>query len=137
LTQAGVTAVAVVLACCLLVWKRWKHRFRTFGSGLIKTPAYRVLFVLVLIGILLIATLPEAAMVLPVLDSVGLDVVTILVAFELRHYLASVARLVGMPTIRVTAQVGNRCGNLLRTKPVLWLYACMWPLIWLRTRGIH
>lgn len=95
-----------------------------------------------LIGILLICTVPEAAYVLPVLDAVGLDFVTFLVALELRHYLASAARLVGIPTSvavyrRGAAQVLNRCGDVLRIKPVLWLYACTWPLIWLRTWGIH
>jgi hypothetical protein len=145
LTEADIAAIAVVLACCLLVWKlstRWKHRFGTFGSALIKAPAYRALLVLVLIGILLISTLPEAAFVLPVLDSVGLDIVTFLVALELRYYLASVARLAGIPTsvavyLGVAAQVVNRCGDVLRMKPVLWLYACMWPVIWLRAWGLH
>lgn len=143
MTDTDIAAIVVVLACCLLVWKlstRWKHRFGTFGSALIKAPAYRALFVLVLIGILLISTLPEAALVLPVLDAVGLDIVTFLVALELRHYLASVARLVGIPTsvavyLRVAAQVVSRCRDVLRTNPVLWLYACLWPLIWLRTWG--
>jgi len=58
-------------------------------------PAYRVLFLLVVIGLLLIAVLPEAAFVLPAVDAVGLDIVTIFAALELRHYLASVARVVG------------------------------------------
>ena len=142
--ETDIAAVAVVLACCLLVLKqrsitdRWKHRFGAIGSPLMKPPAYRVLFLLVLIGVMLISVLPEAAFVLPALDAVGLDIVTIFAALELRHYLASVARLVGIPTslavyLRVPAQVVSRCGNLLRTNPVLWLYACMWPVIWLRT----
>jgi hypothetical protein len=135
-------AIAVVLACCLLALQRltsdrWKRRLRAFGSSLIEPPAYRVLFLLVVIGVLLIAVLPEAAFVLPALDSVGLDIVTIFVALELRHYLASAARLVGFPTgvavyLRVTAQAVSRCGDVLRTNPVLSLYACMWLLIWLR-----
>jgi hypothetical protein len=145
LTEADAAAIAIVLAGCLLVWKlstRWKHRFGTFRSTLIKAPAHRALFVLVLIGILLICMVPEAAYVLPVLDAVGLDIVTFLVALELRHYLASVARSMGIPTsvavyLRVAAQVVNRCGDVLRMKPVLWLHACMWPLIWLRTWGLH
>lgn len=142
--ETDIAAVAVVLACCLLVLKqrsitdRWKHRFGAIGSPLMKPPAYRVLFLLVLIGVMLISVLPEAAFVLPALDAVGLDIVTIFAALELRHYLASVARLVGIPTslavyLRVPAQVVSRCGNVLRTNPVLWLYACMWPVIWLRT----
>lgn len=119
--ETDIAAIAVVLACCLRVLERfttgrWKHRFETIGSPLLKAPAYRVLFVLVLVGVMLISVLPEAAFVLPALDAVGLDIVTILAALELRHYLASVARLVRM-----------------RTNPVLWLYACMWPVIWIRT----
>ena len=58
---------------------------RATRSPLIKAPAYRVLFLLVVVGVLLICTLPEAAFVLPAFDAVGLDIVTILVAFQLRH----------------------------------------------------
>lgn len=60
---------------------------RATRSPLIKAPAHRVLFLLVVVGVLLICTLPEAAFVLPALDSVGPDIVTILVALELRHYI--------------------------------------------------
>ena len=143
LIETDISTITVALACCLLVFQRftldrWKQRFGTIGSPLIKPPAYRVLFVLVLIGALLISVLPEAALVLPALDAVGLDIVTILVALELRHYVASLARLVGIPTsvtiyLRAAAQVVSRCGDVLRTNPVLWLYACMWVVIWLRT----
>jgi hypothetical protein len=143
LVESDIAAIAVVLACCLLVLRRftsdrWKRRFGAIGSPLIEPPAYRVLFLLVIIGILLISVLPEAAFVLPALDAVGLDIVTIFAALELRHYLASMARLVGIPTsvavyLRLPAQVASRCGDLLWTNPILWLYACMWLVIWLRT----
>jgi len=95
------------------------------------------LFLLVVIGLVLISTLPEAAFVLPAIDAVGLDIVTIFVAFELRHYLTSGAQLVGIPTnaevyFRTAAQVLSRCRDILRRHPVLWLYACMWLVIWIR-----
>lgn len=135
-------ANAVVVACCLLALQRltsdrWKRRFRAFGSSLIEPPAYRLLFLLVVIGVLLVAMLPEAAFVLPALDSVGLDIVTIFAALELRNYWESAARLVGIPTgiavyLRGAAQAMNHWGEALRTNPVLSLYACMWLLIWLR-----
>jgi len=102
---------------------RWKPRFAAISAPLIRSPPYRVLFVLVVIGVLLIATLPEAAFVLPTLDAVGLDIVTFLAALELRHYLAALARAVHIP--------GSVAVYL--TNPALWLYACMWPLIWVRT----
>jgi hypothetical protein len=97
LVESDIAAIAVVLACCLLVLQRftsdrWKRRFGAIRSPLIERPAYRVLFLLVVIGVLLIAVLPEAAFVLPALDSVGLDIVTIFAALELRHYLASAFR---------------------------------------------
>jgi len=119
-----------------------KHRFGAFRSALIQTPAYRALFLVVVVGVLLICLVPEAALVLPAVDAVGLDIVTILAALELRHYLASVARLVGFPTsiavhFSAAAQVLSRCGGVLRTNPALWLYACMWPVIWLRTWGVR
>jgi len=123
LVQGDIVAISVLVACCWLVLQRftsdrWKRRFAAIGSPLMAPPAYRVLFFLVVIGLLLIAVLPEASFVLPAVDAVGLDIVTIFAALELRHYLA---------------QVVSRCGAVLRTNPVLWLYACMWPLIWLRT----
>jgi hypothetical protein len=104
---------------------------------MLDSPSYRVLFLLVITGVLFISVLPEAAFVLPALDAVGLDIVTIFVALELRHYLASTARLVAIPTsvaayFRVAAQIVSRCGDVLRTNPALLLYACMWMLIWLR-----
>ena len=130
-----------MFACGLLVlWRftsdRWKHRFAAIGSPLIEPPAYRVLFFLVLIGALLISVLPEAAFVLPALDAVGLDIVTILAALELRHYLACAARTVGIPTSvaawgRAVTLVLNRCRDIVRTNPMLWLYQCMWVLIWI------
>jgi hypothetical protein len=103
LVESDIAAIAVLLACCWLVLQRftsdrWKRRFGAIGSPLIAPPAYRVLFLLVVIGVLLISVLPEAAFVLPALDAVGLDIVTIFAALELRHYLASVARVVGTPT---------------------------------------
>jgi CBS domain containing-hemolysin-like protein len=54
--------------------------------------------------------------------AVGLDIVTFLAVLELRHYLAAFARSVRIPN-GVAAYVTN---------PALWLYACMWPLIWAR-----
>jgi len=140
LTEADVAAFAVMLAGCLLVWKlstRWKRRFGAFASALIRTPpAYRALFVLVLVGLLLIATLPEAAMVLPAVDAVGLDIVTILVALELRHYLFSLARLAGGRTSvhglrRGLAPIVGRCLAFVvaPTKPEMLPYTCVWLLI--------
>ena len=143
LVESDVVAMSVVLACGWLVLQRmisdrWQRRFRAIKSPLIESPPYRVLFLLVVVGLLLIAVLPEAAFVLPAIDAVGLDIVTIFVALELRHYVGSVARRVGVPTraavyLGVFAVAVSRCRDVLRTNPVLWLYACMWPVIWIRT----
>ncbi|HEY4367131.1 MAG TPA: hypothetical protein VGN07_07820 [Steroidobacteraceae bacterium] len=142
LVESHIAAIAVMLTCCLLVWQRfttdrWKQRFGAIGSALIKPPTYRALFVLVLIGVLLISVLPEAALLLPAFDAVGLDVVTILVSLELRHYVASVARLVGIPTNvagyrRVLTQLVRHCRDVILTKPVLWPYKCMWIVMWIK-----
>jgi hypothetical protein len=74
--------------------------------------------------------------VLPALDALGLDIVTILVALELRHYMLFLARLVGVPTSvngfrRGLAPLLNRCFALMiaPTNPKIWPYACMWMLI--------
>jgi hypothetical protein len=105
---------------------------RATRSPLIKAPAYRVLFLLVVVGVLLICMLPEAAFVLPVLDAVGLDIVTILVALELRHYVLFLARLVGAPTSvnglrRGLVPLVSRCLAILiaPTNPKIWPYACV------------
>lgn len=141
--KGDVVVMAVALACGGFVLQRltsdrWQRRFGALRSPLIERPTYRVLFLLVVIGVLLIAMLPEAAFVFPAVDAVGLDIVTIFAALELRHYLDAVARRVGIPTsaaayLRVGTGVVSRCREVLRTHPVLWLYACMWPVIWLRT----
>jgi hypothetical protein len=118
------------------VWMALAPFVRATRSSLIKAPAYRVLFVLVVIGVLLICTLPEAAFVLPALDALGLDIVTIFVAFELRHYILFLPRLVGVPTSvnglrRGLAQLVSRCLAIMiaPTNPNIWPCACMWVLI--------
>ena len=109
---------------------------RAARSPLIKAPAYRVLFLLVVAGVLLICTLPEAAFVLPAFDAIGLDIVTILVALELRHYTLGLVRLVGVPTFVNGSRAGiapllSRCLAFMiaPTKPDMLPYACMWILI--------
>jgi len=87
-----------------------------------KPHTYKLLFLLVVIGLILICMLPEAAFVLPAVDAVGLDIVTIFAAFELRHYLASMAAAVHIPT---------GIAVYFRT-PALLLYAFVWALIWVR-----
>ena len=105
-----------------LTSNRWKRRIGAIRSPLMKPPTYRVLFLLVVIGLMLISMLPEAAFVLPAVDAVGLDIVTIFAAFELRHYLAAMVAVVGIPT---------SVAVYLRT-PALSLFACMGALMWLR-----
>jgi hypothetical protein len=139
----GIAAVAVVaIVLTEPLWRSanspWKRRFGTMGSPLLEAPGYRVLFLLVVIGVLLISVLPEAAFVIPALDAVGLDIATILVALELRHYAISIARVPVVSSLaaiacRAPAEVVRRFGHLMPSHPVLWAYACMWPMIWLCT----
>ena len=140
--KSDVVAIAGVLACVWLVLRRltsnrWQRRFAAMKSPLIEQPTYRVLFLLVVIGMLLIATLPEAAYVFPAIDAVGLDIVTIFAALELRHYVGSAARVVGIPSgvgncVRAWAHAVCRRALFLLTNPALVLYACIWALIWVR-----
>jgi hypothetical protein len=107
---------------------------RAIRSPVREPPTYRALFVLVLIGVVLICLLPEASVIIPALDIIGLDLVTILVALELSHYLIYAGRMLGIPRIvgvyrRAPAQVVSRCRDVMRTNPILWLYACSWALI--------
>lgn len=118
------------------VWMVIAPLVRAARSPLIKAPAYRVLFLLVAAGVLLICTLPEAAFVLPAFDAIGLDIVTILVALELRHYILGLVRLVGVPTFVNSCRAGiapllSRCLAFMiaPTKPEMLPYACMWILI--------
>ena len=78
LVETDIAAVAVMLACCLKLLQRftsdrWQQRFAAMGSPLMKPPAYRVLFLLVLIGVVLVSVLPEAAFMLTAVDAVGLE----------------------------------------------------------------
>jgi hypothetical protein len=118
------------------VWMAVATFVRATRSPLIKAPAYRVLFLLVVVGVLLICMVPEAAFVLPVLDALGLDIVTILVALELRHYILLLARLAGMPTSinglrRGLAPLVSRGLAIViaPTNPNIWPCACMWVFI--------
>lgn len=124
MNTTDIVATAATLAFCVLALPRlairWKPRLRALASPLMQPAGYRVLFLLVIVGIMLISALPEAAFVLPALDAVGLDLVTILVALELRHYLTAIAA-------RIPA------GVAVRANPALWPYDCMWPVIWIRT----
>jgi hypothetical protein len=141
LIAIGIAVTAVVLACCVPASRRSetdprKHRFGAIRSPLIEPPTYRILFLLVVVGVLLISVLPEGAFVLPALDAVGLDIVTILVALELRHYILFLARLVGVPTSvngvrRGLAPLVSRCLAIMiaPTNPKIWPYTCMWILI--------
>ena len=111
-------------------------RWMATRSPLMKAAAYRVLFLLVVVGVLLICMVPEAALVLPALDAVGLDIVTILVAFELRYYILFLARLVGLPTSvngfrRGLAPLVSCClaTTVAPTNSKMWPYACMWTLV--------
>lgn len=105
---------------------------RAARSPFIKSPAHRILFLLIIVGVLLICTLPEAAFVLPVLDSVGLDIVTIFAALELGHYVAFLARLAGEPaSVDGLRRAGSPLvsGMIAPTNPRLWPYACLWAVV--------
>lgn len=66
---------------------------RAIRSPVSEAPTYRALFVLVVIGVVLISVLPEATFIIPAIDVVGLDLVTILVTLELSHYLIRAGRM--------------------------------------------
>ena len=118
------------------VWMVVAPFVRATRSPLIKAPAYRILFLLVVAGVLLICTLPEAAFVLPAFEAVGLDIVTILVALELRHYILVLMRLGSVLTFVNGFRPGiasllSRCLAFMiaPTKPEMLPYACIWMLI--------
>jgi len=145
MTNSQIVAVlciaAVVVACRLLLSRRsalqrWQGRLGAIGSPLIEPPTSRVLFLLVVVGVLLICIVPEASFILPALDAVGLDVVTILIAFELRHYLAHVARMLStsrsVAAVRGLARVAIRCRTGVPAGPVFWLCYGLWAVMFVR-----
>jgi hypothetical protein len=130
--------IAVALLLVLLIsWpcaaNRWKRRIRALGSPLIESPRYRILFLLVIVGILLISFVPEAVVLITAVDSLGLDIVTIMVAVELGRYLTSMGRLANVSALatecrRRFGQIRIR-GALMLTRPALWPYACLSLLV--------
>ena len=69
---------------------------------------------------------------------IGWDIATILVALELGPYLSFLPRLARIPTLAARCGRGAAEGMLhfrdvIRANPVLWLYACLWPPIAIRT----
>lgn len=94
----------------------------------------RLLLVAVIVGVAAAALAPEAGLLLSAVDAIGLDAVTILVAFELRHYISTSARLAAAPLGRVVS-----CGSplpvfapyvgLIRTCPARRSHVVFWPLL--------
>lgn len=120
----------------VMAWMAVATFVRAIRSPLIKTPAYRGLFLLVVLGVLLVCAVPEAAFVIPTFDALGLDIVTILVAFELRHYILSLARVVsGRTSVRALRRglaplMSSFLASMIApTNPKIWPYACMWIVI--------
>jgi hypothetical protein len=132
------------------VSERWRRRFNYFRSPLLRPATHRILLILVVVGIVLIATVPESALILPALDAVGWDVVTLFVVFELRHHFGDLAHLVRLPAVMpllrfVRARVVSRFKVVLIGSPLRPYYHIPGPFIlaavlieavrvWLRSR---
>jgi len=112
---------------------RWQRRLDSYRSPLVKPLAYRVLLVLVVAGIVMICFVPESALILPALDAVGWDVVTLFVVFELRHYLASLARAVDFRALVSRARLAAYAAWLYRVSlamtPGVRFHLILWPFI--------
>jgi len=139
LITIAIGSIAAVLLCRALRSQRspieqWRHRLGAIRSPIMNPAAYKVLLIFVVVGVLLIAVLPESVFVLPALDAIGLDIATILVALELRHYLTTVRRLIRIRSVLALCRHGpeqlvHRFRETLRSNPALQGYAVLWLLI--------
>ncbi|MGH8254685.1 MAG: hypothetical protein ACRET0_00525 [Steroidobacteraceae bacterium] len=140
----SVGVAAIVVALLILIFskrsaaERWKRLFRALRSPLIESPRFRALFLVVTVGILLVSLVPEAAVLIAAVDTLGLDIVTIMVAVELGRYLTAISRSLGVSAIasECRRQAGRILGCrafVLSARPALWPYACLSLLVALYT----
>ncbi len=113
-----------VLALLAILMLYRKHGASgTNAPSMMPRPLYRALVVLIVIGLVVIVTVPDALLVLPAFDAVGLDVVTVLVALELQRYSQEVLRLVALPALRrLGRRARHACLNLAVMAPTVTRY---------------
>ncbi|HEX4025680.1 MAG TPA: hypothetical protein VHX52_13410 [Steroidobacteraceae bacterium] len=63
------------------------------------------LLCLVVACVVLVLAVPEASVLLPLMDAVGWDIFAILIAFQLRHYVVIAYRISAAPILRVGGAV--------------------------------
>ena len=131
-----VTAAAMVLTLLL-----WREPFReslnqflgiTSWSGASRTAAIRLLTLLVLAA-LVFALDPEIRVILLFIDSVGVDLFLMLLAFQGREYLLLLNGAVALPVVRRLSMWGPYpialpSRWLMRTHPFWGVYATVQPL---------
>jgi hypothetical protein len=89
-----VTLVLLVTALVLLA-RKWREVTSTLSRA-------QVALLCLLVAVLVLAlTVPETRLMLPLMDAVGWDIFTILVAFQLRHHVAIAYRFCGAPILRL------------------------------------
>jgi hypothetical protein len=134
----NILALVALVAALIRVVRR--RRLVPAGSLLIPRQVYWALLLLTVLGLVLMATTPEATIsVLPAFDAVGLDIATILVALELRRYLDAAIRLTAFPMLRAlhrrliyrTLHI-MAMGPLLRCYAISGVLAAVWVLILVR-----
>ena len=101
-------------------------------SRVLPKPVHRTLLVLIVIGLLCIALMPEAWFVLPAFDAIGLDVVVALTALELGRYWSGAMRLVAARHVhalgRRLLQVYVNLPSLRSTTPY-YAIAALWLIV--------
>jgi hypothetical protein len=118
---------------------RWRQSSNRSGSGFVASSrGQMVLLIAIVLGIALASFMPEASVLLSAVDAIGLDFVTILVALELRYYLAIVFRIGAAPLLRSIYRLGpipicEPYTEVMRACPTLRCYVVIWPIFVLAT----
>jgi hypothetical protein len=141
---AGVIVAGLALAWLLLLLKAHESSF--WGALQQLFPALRssrwqvALTLAIAIGIGLIVLMPEANVVFAAVDAAGLDLVTVLIALELRQYIVIGYQLALAPVLRIVYRLGpvpifEPYADLLRGCPSLRPYVVIWPLFVIALSG--
>jgi hypothetical protein len=134
---SGVIVVGLALAWLLLSLKTHESAFRAALPQLfrsLRSSRWHVALSLALaVGIGLMVLMPEVNVVFVAVDAAGLDLVTILIALELGHYVVMGYRLTLAPLLRIVYRLGpvpilEPYTDLLRGCPSLRAYVVIWPL---------
>jgi hypothetical protein len=133
-----ILALLALLMCKLyerplrLAIARWLSPTRCTAFGL--SRAEMALLIVIGLGLLVLVRFPEGRLLLTVIDAVGLDIVSLLILFQLRHYATTLHQVVFLPILRRIYRlqafpIPEPYSKAYRGMPLLRAYVLLWPLI--------